>query len=113
MSNQLALRLNIEPLRSVSAATLAPGGVSAGYIGIGIALTNPSRKLLIQNYTDVLITFSDNGVTDKFVLNPGTQFILDEALNHQGDYTASGTRFYAKGTPSTGNVYLSTWFGAS
>jgi len=106
--SQLALRLAIEPLR-----TLAFGGISGAYAGIGTAITNPSRKLLIQNYTDVLITFSDNGVTDKFVLNPGTQFILDEALNHQGDYTASGTRFYAKGAPSLGAVYLSTWYGAS
>ncbi len=108
MSNQLALRLAIEPLR-----TLAFGSISGTYAGIGSALSNPSRKLLFQNYTDVLITFSDDGVTDKFVLNPNTQFVLDEALNHHGDYTALGTRFYAKGAPSSGAVYISTWYGAS
>lgn len=108
MSNQLALRLAIEPLRS-----LAFGSISGTYAGIGTALSNPSRKLLIQNYTDVLITFSDDGVNDKFVLNPGNQFVLDEALNHHGDYTAQGVRFYAKGSPGAGAVYLSTWYGAS
>ncbi len=108
MSNQVALRLEIEPLR-----TLAFGGITGTYAGIGTALTNPSRKLVVQNFTDVLITFSDNGVTDKFVLNAGGQFVLDEALNHQGDYTAAGKRFYAKGAPTAGAVYLSTWYGAS
>lgn len=113
MSNQLALRLAIEPLRSVSSTTLAPGGMSIGYVGIGTALSNPSRKLLIQNYTDALIIFSDDGVTNKFVLNAGAQFILDEALDKNGDYTSQGTRFYAQGTPLSGSVYLSTWYGAS
>jgi hypothetical protein len=109
-SNQLALRLAIEPLRS-----LAFGSIVSTYTGIGTALLNPSRKLLFQNYTDVLVIFSDDGVNDKFVLNPGTQFILDEALNHHGDYTAKGVRFYAKtsGSPTLGDVYLSTWYGAA
>jgi len=108
MANQLALRLAIEPLRS-----LAFGSISASYAGIGTSLTNPSRKLLVQNYTDVQLTFSDDGVNDKFVLASGVQLILDEALNHQGDYTAAGTRFYVKGAPDSGSVYLSTWYGAS
>jgi hypothetical protein len=107
-SNQLAIRLAIEPLRTISATT-----INASYMGIGTALSNPSRKLLFQNYTDALITFSDDGVNDKFVLEAGGQFILDEALNHNGDYTPQGTRFYAKGSPGTGAVYLSTWYGAS
>ncbi len=107
-SNQLAIRLAIEPLRSLAATV-----IGESYTGIGTALSNPSRKLLFQNYTDVLITFSDDGVNDKFVLEAGGQFILDEALNHNGDYTAQGTRFYAKGAPTTGSVYLSTWYGAS
>ena len=107
-SNQLALRLAIEPLRS-----LAFGSISGTYAGIGTALSNPSRKLLVQNYTNAQLTFSDDGVNDKFVLAAGAQFILDEALNHQGDYTAQGTRFYVKGSAASGSVYLSSWYGAS
>lgn len=104
----LAIRLAIEPLRS-----LAFGSISGTYAGIGTAITNPSRKLLIQNYTNAQLTFSDDGVNDKFVLASGVQLILDEALDHNGDYTASGTRFYVKGTAASGSVYLSTWYGAS
>ena len=109
MSLQVAARLAIEPLRSLSAASL-----SGVYTPIGAPLLNPSRKLLIQNYTNGLVVFSDNGITDKFVLAAGAQIILDEALNHQGDYTAQGTIFYVAGIASTtGEVYLSTWYGAS
>lgn len=108
MSSQQALRLAIEPLR-----TLAFGSISGTYAGIGIALMFPSRKLLIQNYTNAQLTFSDDGVNDKFVLASGVQLLLDEALNHQGDYTAVGTRFYVKGTAASGAVYVSTWYGAS
>jgi hypothetical protein len=97
-NSQQALRLAIEPLRS-----LASGSISGTYAGIGTNLVFPSRKLLIQNYTNAQLTFSDDGVNDKFVLASGAQFILDEALNHHGDYTAAGTRFYVKGT----------WYGAS
>jgi hypothetical protein len=108
-SNQLALRLAIEPLRS-----LAFGSISGTYAGIGTSRSNPSRKLLFQNYTDVLITFSDDGVNDKFVLEAGAQFILDMAVSHNGDYCSQGTRWYAKtaGSPTIGAVYLSTWYGA-
>lgn len=108
MSSQQALRLAIEPLR-----TLAFGSISGTYAGIGTPLNFPSRKLLIQNYTNAQLTFSDDGVNDKFVLAAGAQFILDEALDKQGDYTAAGTRFYVKGTAASGAVYLSSWYGAS
>jgi hypothetical protein len=109
-SNQLALRLAIEPLRAVIYTS-----ISGTYAGIGTALANPSRKLLIQNYTDALMIFSDDGLNDKFVLEAGGQFILDEALNHHGDYTAQGVRFYVRtlGSPTVGSVFLSTWYGAS
>ena len=114
-SNQLALRLASEPAREATYTQIAAGASS--FVGIGTALANPSRKILFQNYTDVLIIFSDDGVTEKFVLNPGTQFILDISINQHGDYYAQGTRFYAAQAvgvpPTTGGVYLSTWYGAS
>lgn len=108
MQNALAIRLAIENLRSV-----AFGSISVAYAPLGIPLSNPSRKIFFFNNTDVLITFSDDGVNDKFVLPSGGQFILDETLDKSGDYTAQGTQFYVKGTPTMGSVYLSTWYGAN
>lgn len=102
-----AIRLAIEPER-----TLAFGSISGAYAGVGTSLAHPSRKLMFVNGTDVAITFSDDGVNDKFTLLAGVSFVLDEAINHNGDYTAVGTRFYVKGSPTSGSVYISTWYGA-
>jgi hypothetical protein len=104
--NALAIRIASENLR-----TLGEASISGTYAKIGTALANPSRKLLIQNYTDVIITFSDDGTNDKFVLNSGVQIIFDWTLDKGGDYYAQGTQFWAKGSPTTGSVYLSTWYG--
>ena len=105
--NALAIRLYTEVLR-----TLAFGGISGTYAPLGTALANPARKLLFINDTDVLITFSDDGVNDKFVLPAGTMFVLDLTLDKGGDYVAQGTRYYVKGAPTVRSVYLSTWYGS-
>ena len=106
-SNALAIRLQSENLR-----TLAFGSISGTYAGLGTALNNSARKLLFVNDTDALLTFSDDGVNDKFVLPAGAMFILDITLDKGGDYIAQGTRYYVKGAPSVRLVYLSSWYGA-
>ena len=110
MSNNLAVRLYPEPVRS-----LAFGSISGTYAGIGTPLTNPSRIYWLQNNTDVLLTFSWDGVVDHFVLPTGSFVLLDVTSNRTDNggalNVASGQRTYVKGTPTVGGVYLSSFYG--
>lgn len=108
----LAIRLVPDTLRS-----LAAGSIGAAYMGIGTAFTNPIRIIFIQNLTDTALTFSFDGVNDHLVLPTNGFMLLDVTANktrEQGYYIAEGTRIYVKEilSPSTGNVYVSAFFGA-
>src|SRR6266850_6455486 len=104
-STSLAVRLYPEALR-----TLAFGSVSGTYAGLGAAFLNPSRVIYIVNTTDVLLTFSFDGVADHFVVASNTNMILDVTSNRSdlgGAFSISqGTRIYVKGSPTLGSVYL-------
>lgn len=106
----LAVRLAWEELR-----TLASGSISGTYAGIGAAFANPARIIHLFNGTDVVITFSFNGTTDHLVLPTNGFLLLDVTSNKttqvSGFYIAEGTRVYAKGSPTTGAVYLSVIYG--
>ena len=110
MATNLAIQLWPEPLR-----TLAFGSISGTYMGIGTATINPTRVYWIQNDTDVMLTFSWDGVTDHFTLPSGGFFLMDGTANStiQGGaaYIQSGTRTYVKGSPTTGSVNLTVIYG--
>jgi hypothetical protein len=97
---------------------LAFGSIGVGYTGVGTAIDHPVFQFLLQNYTDALLTFSFDGVNDHFVLASGSQWINDISSNKsllaQGLFLAQGSRLYVKenGTPSTGSVYFSVFYGA-
>lgn len=107
----LAVRLYPEVLRS-----LAFGSISGVYAGIGTALANPCRIIHITNNTDVLLTFSFDGVDDHFVI-PATSFLLLDVTSNMagtgGSFTISqGQRIYVKGAPGSGSVYLAAFYGS-
>lgn len=112
MSNSLAVRLYPEVLR-----TLAFGSISGTYAAIGTGLSNPSRILYIVNTTDVLLTFSFDGVNDHFVIPASSYMLIDITSNTsiQGGFinVAQGQKIYVKGAPTLGSVYLSTFFGSN
>ena len=107
----LAVRIYPETLRS-----LAFGSISGTYTGIGTGLNNPCRILNIVNNTNGLLTFSFDGVNDHFVLPANAFLLLDVTSNMTlvgGTLViAQGQRIYVKGTPSSGSVYLSSFYGA-
>ena len=111
-SPNLAVRLLAETLRS-----LAFGSISGTYAGIGAGLANPCRMFYLVNSTDVLLTFSFDGVNDHFVIPPGSYLLLDITTNNTavgGSFTISqGQRIYVKGAPTLGAVYLSAFFGGN
>jgi hypothetical protein len=107
----LAVRLYPETLR-----TLAYSAISGTYAGIGTALSNPSRILYIVNTTDVLLTFSFDGINAHFVIPSGSYILIDitsnMTLTGASLNVAQGQRIYVSGSPSLGSVYLSTFYGA-
>lgn len=109
----LAIRMLAEPIRSLAAAS-----IGAAYMGIGTALEFPSRLVYIINLTDAQLMFSIDGINDHFTLPEGGFLLLDVSTNQshtQGFYISIGQRFYVKevGTPTTGSVYVSTFYGAN
>lgn len=111
MSN-LAVRLLPETLR-----TLAFGAISGTYAGIGTAFLNPIRLIYIVNTTDVLLTFSFDGVNAHFVIPSQAFLLLDVTSNMTltgGALSISqGTRIYVEGAPTLGSVYLSVFYGSN
>lgn len=110
MSFNNAIRLYPETLRS-----LAFGSISGTYAGIGSAFLQPSRILYVLNNTDVLLTFSFDGVNDHFVLPSSGFLLLDVTANKTntgGAFSiAEGQRIYVKGAPTSGSAYVSTFYG--
>lgn len=112
MSKSQAIRLGIEPVRS-----LAFGSIVAEYTGVGTEITNPVRILRIQNLTNALLWFSYDGVNNHEALAPNSFLLLDITANksrEHGYYLAEGTRIYAKrnDTPTSGDVYVTVYYGS-
>lgn len=110
MSNNLAVRLFPENLRSLGFAS-----ISVVYAGIGTGLVYPCRIYWLQNNTDVLLTFSWDGVNDHFTL-PSSAFVLldvtsNKTLSGGALNIAVGQRTYVKGSPTTGSVDLTSFYG--
>lgn len=107
----LAIRLAVEPVRSLVAAS-----VIAGYTAVGTAMVHPIRQLVIQNLTDQAVMFSFDGINDHLPLASNSAFTDDITANKtvdQGFYLPHGTIIYVKriGTPTTGSVYITAFYG--
>ena len=104
-------RFQAEPLRS-----LAFGAIGVNYAPIGLALSHPSRLMLIQNLTDATLMFSIDGLLDHFVL-PANGYIVNDItankVTDDGFFLAVGQRLYVKqiGVPTSGAVYFSVFHG--
>ena len=111
--SKLAIRLKPETVR-----TLAAASVVAGYAAVGTAFAEPSRLLILQNLTDESVMFSFDGVNDHVAVPGPGSFVLDITANKGvagALFIAEGTILYVKriGTPTTGDVYVSTFYGDS
>jgi hypothetical protein len=111
MSTNSSVRLYPEVLR-----TLAFGSISGTYAGIGTPFLYPSKITYIVNTTDVLLTFSFDGVNPHFVIPSQSYILIDISSNMSltggALNIASGQRIYVEGAPTLGSVYLSTFYGS-
>ncbi len=115
-SSSIALRLACDPVR-----TIAFGGISPVYAGVGIAFTSPVRIFHLQNLTDTTLMFSYDGVNDNFPLASQSFIVLDITANQaltQGFFMAQGQRLYVRNmvaegqnAPTIGAVYLTCYVG--
>lgn len=107
-------RIAYEPLRS-----LAFGGISAVYAGVGLPFANPVRQLMIDNTTDINLIISFDGVTDHAFVASNTGRVLDYCSNKND---MAGTleqpayvRLYVKqesGAAAEGNVYVTVIYAS-
>ncbi len=108
----LAIRILPETQRE-----LAFGSITTSYAGIGTAMTEKIRILMVQNLTDVSLQFSFDGINNHFPLPANGFLLLDITANktrEQGFFLGEGQRIYVKeiGNPTIGTVYLSTFYGS-
>ncbi len=109
--------LAVRPLPETE-RTLAFGSISGTYAAVGTPLAHPSLLLILQNQTDVAVSFSWDGVNSAITLQAGVAFTFDEAANKGLGgvlWTSAGTQIYAKtaGSPASGALYISTFYGAN
>lgn len=122
MSSNSAVRFYPETIRLRIAAnissTYAPiGAATSSASNNQYALLNPARQFILQNFTDVVLTYSWDGINDVMQLAAGTSFVDDVSSNQSsqgGAFSmAQGQIIYVKGSPTTGQTNLSIFYGAS
>lgn len=98
--------------------TLAAGSIVAGYTIVGTRFANNVRLLVLQNLTDVAVTFSFDGLRDAITLPSNGQIVLDwgsDKSNQAADWVQainSGVWVKRSGVPTTGSVYVSAFYAA-
>ena len=110
----MAIRLLAEPVRTLNSAAIGPA-----YMGIGTAFDHPIRIIVLQNFTDITLMFSFDGINDHLPLMNNGYMVLDVTGNRtsqSGVFCISeGTRIYVRETggilPISGDVYVSTFYG--
>jgi hypothetical protein len=101
-------RLAFEAERS-----LAFGSISGTYAKVGGALAHPIRILVLQNQTDVAVTFSFDGTNDTITLQSKIAFTFDLTANKTSQNSlllGQGTQIWVKGSPGSGSVYMSAFY---
>lgn len=113
--SSLSVRIRYEALRS-----LAFGGISGTYAGVGTAFADPVRILKITNLTDANLLISFDGVTDRDIIPANTIEVLDYGSNKAdtgGQLDQSvGDRVYVKqasGAATSGSVYVTVIYASA
>lgn len=96
-------RLNWEPLRSIDSATF-----TGSYQAVGTPFQHQSYIIKLVNNSNVLVTISNDGVTDIDVAPASSFWLYDEDTsgNPSPEGSPAGTQIYVKGSAGVGLVYL-------
>lgn len=109
-----SVRVGYEDLRELDWTA-----VTANFVGVGAAVSNPIRMIKFANNTDALLLMSFDGLTAVDVFPKNTFFILDYGSNRadQGGYLElpAGSRFYVKAEaalPTYGKFYITVMYAS-
>jgi hypothetical protein len=81
-----------------------------------VPFAHPIRMMTVQNFTDVPVYFSFDGINPHFMLPPNGFLTYDFCTNQsfeQGLYVGAGTQIYVSGIDAAGtigNIYLSAFY---
>ena len=95
------------------------GSIGAGYTQVGTDIADAIRIIVLQNQTDVAVTFSFDGINDTITLQTKSTISLDICTNRtleQGLFLPIGAQIWVKqttGAASLGSVYVSAFYGTS
>jgi hypothetical protein len=110
MSLALAIKVAYEPQRS-----LAFGSIASTYTIVGSLFTHPIRILVLQNATDVAVSFSLDGANTLITLQAGVSITFNFCANKTSDEGLMAPihfGVYAKQTGAgSGSVYASAIYG--
>lgn len=106
-----AVRILPEPVRDI-----AFGSIGVNYAAIGTPLEHPCHILYVQNLTNATVWISFDGIENHFPVVAGSYILLDITSNKPksaGFFIAKETTFWVKrlGTPTSGSVYLTSFYG--
>ncbi len=93
------------------------GGIGAAYLAVGSVFAHPMRIINIQNLTDAILLFSFDGENDHVVVPNESGIIYDFCTNRvgmAGAMISNGTTIFVKHAgvaPTSGNVYISCFYG--
>lgn len=116
MSRMLASRMGYEPERTLASTAIATTYAATGIIGA--AFTHPLRIIVLQNDSDVAVSFSLDGVNTLVTLAAGKSLVLDVTSNRTDDPNGLTVPirwgFYAQGPAAgtTGTIKCSAVYGA-
>jgi len=108
--SQQSVKIFPEVLRSIAASTF-----TGSYQVVGGVLLYPSRIIKFTNNTAVDVTVSWDGTNDHEYIPSGSFLLLDVTANREISNIfgiAKGTQFYAKGSASTGSLYISSYYAS-
>lgn len=102
--------VRVDALRSVGF-----GSISGTYTALGTPFSHPMRLVCLTNDTDENVFISFDGVGDNLIVTKGGFKLFDLSTNKEENNTffafMVGTKFYVKGSPSMGSVYLEAIYG--
>lgn len=97
-------------LRSIDSAVF-----SGAFLPVGTPLQFPVRLIKFVNLSNVNVLISWDGVNNHEILPLGTAFTIDGSANRESSSNVweiqSGTQFYVQGSPGTGFIYISCYYG--
>ena len=112
----LGTRLGFDTLKSRVANQISGSYAALADSNSNSELAHPARFIMVENGTNARLTFSNDGINDRFTLPAGGTLVLDLCSNQiqqEGLRMAKLSSLYVKltaGAAATGAAYFSSFY---